>query len=311
MALCIFCLSDRELTEEHIVPDCVGGSLKRKLLCKVCNSTLGSTIDGPFSNTVLVQLPRQSYQIPGKSGTAPNAFADYGLTGHDGRELNVRLDEQFKPYVKPIVTEQKIDQGLEISITVDKEDEGDIESIIRKKVTRYFRSLGTPDDEIQSRVAQAIQDAKKAAVVVSHQPTIKYSFSIDIRVHILECVKIAYEIAALEFGDQYVANSAVAGFLRCALRNQRRDGITSSIGIDLGPLEAILPGQDAHYILLFHNSCVVSIFGIASVIKYCGEQEAFSRSEENAVLYVFDPVNKVHSRRLFADRLLQHVQWKA
>lgn len=310
MPLCIFCRNERELTEEHIVPDCVGGSLKPKLLCKDCNSTLGSTIDGPFSNSVLVQLPRQSYQIPGKSGSVPNPFGNYGATTHEGREFSVRLDEQFKPYVKPVVTEQRTDQGLEISITIDKEDEGDIESIIRKKITRYYQSVGMPDDEIQTKVAQAVQDAKKIAVPVTHQPTIKYSFTIDINVLVLESIKIAYEIAALEFGDMYVTSSPVAEALRCALRHQRRDGIAGGLGIDIGPLKAILPGQDSHYVLLLHNSCVVSIFGIASIIEYCGEQEAFSRSIDDAVLYVFDPANRSHAKYLLADFLFQHANGK-
>lgn len=311
MGLCILCRNERELTEEHIVPDCVGGTLKPKLLCKDCNSVLGSTIDGPFSNTVLVQLPRQSLQIPGKSGKVPNAFANFGSATHDGRDLSIRLDEQFKPYVKPVVSEQNTDQGLEISITIDKEDERDIESILRKKITRYYRSLGMPEDEIQTKVAQAVQDAKKAAVAVSHQPTIKYSFSIDINVLVLESIKIAYEIAALEFGEKYVTNSPVAETLRCALRHQRRDGIPGGVGRDLGPLKAVLPGQDAHYVLLLHNTCVVSIFGVVSVIEYCAEQEPFARSADNALLYVFDPNNQCHTRHLLADYLFQHVSGKA
>ena len=311
MPLCILCRNERELTEEHIVPDCVGGSLKPKLLCKDCNSTIGSTIDAPFSNTVLVQLPRQSYQIPGKSGAVPNAFASYGSTNHEGRELSVRLDEQFKPYTKPIVTEQATDQGLEINITVDKEDEGDIESILRKKITRYYRSIGKPAEEIQAIVAQAIQDAKKAAVAVSHQPTIKYSFKIDLNTVILESIKIAYEIAALEFGEKYITNSPAAEKLRSALWCQKRDGIAGGVGIEFGPLKAILPGQEAHYVLLLHNTCVVSIFGIASVVEYCGEKEPFARSMDEAVLYVFDPINRSHNRYLLAEYLFNQINGKA
>jgi len=39
MGLCIFCLTEQELTEEHIVPASIGGSLKPMLLCSTCNST--------------------------------------------------------------------------------------------------------------------------------------------------------------------------------------------------------------------------------------------------------------------------------
>lgn len=311
MPLCILCRNERELTEEHIVPDCVGGTLKPKLLCKDCNSTIGSTIDGPFSNTVLVQLPRQSYQILGKSGSVPNAFGSYGSTNHEGRELNVRLDEQFKPYTKPIITEQATEHGLEINITVDKEDEGDIESILRKKITRYYRSLGKPEEEIQAIVAQAIQDSKKAVVAVAHQSTIKYSFKIDINTLFLESIKIAYEIAALEFGEKYVTNSPAAEKLRCALWCQKRDGIAGGVGIELGSFKARLPGSEAHYVLLLHNTCVVSIFGIASIVEYCGEKELFARSMDEAVLYVFDPTNRTHNRYLLAECFFNPTNGKA
>lgn len=305
MSLCIMCREERDLTEEHIIPECIGGSLKPKLLCKECNSSIGSTIDGPFSNTVLVQLPRQSYQIPGKSGVVPNSFGIFGSTNHEGKELSIRLDEQFRPYVKPIVTEQKTDRGLEINITVDKEDEGDIESILRKKITRYYRSLGMPEREIQTKVAQDVLNAKKAAVAVSTQPSIKYSFSINVNVLLLESIKIAYELASLEFGEIYLANSIVAERLRSAILCQKKDNINCSIGINFGPLKAILPGQDAHYVLFLHNFCVVSIFGIASVVEYCEKHESFAPSMDEAVLYVFDPINRSYNRSLLAEYLFK------
>lgn len=309
MPLCILCVNERDLTEEHIVPDCVGGSLKPKLLCKDCNSSIGSTIDGPFSNTILVQLPRQFYQIPGRSGRVPNPFGNYGSTNHEGRELSVRLDEQVRPYVKPIITEKNTDRGIEVNITVDKED--DIESIFRKKITRRYRSLGMPEGEIQTKVAQDVQNAKKAAVAASYQPTIKYSFSIDPNIFILESIKIAYELAALELGEKYVKNSPTAEKLRRAIRCQRRDEIASDPGIDFGPLKAILPDREAHYILLLHNSCVVSIFGITSVVKFCEENESFAYSMDEAILYVFDPINRSHDRYLLAEYLFRRSHGKA
>ncbi len=225
--------------------------------------------------------------------------------------MSIRLDAQFKPYVKPTVSARNTDRGLEINISVDKEDEGDIESILRKKITRYYQSRGMPEEEIQVRVTQAVQDAKKAAVTVSHQPTIKYSFSIDLNILMLESIKIAYELAALELDEKYVENSPTAEKLRCALLYQRTDEIAAGVGVNFGPLKNILPGQEAHYILLLHNFCVVSIFGIMSVIKYCGENEPFGRSVDDAVLYVFDPVNRSHERCLLAEYLSRQIHEQA
>lgn len=301
MSLCIMCREEKDLTEEHIIPDCIGGSLKSKLLCKDCNSTIGRTIDGPFSNSVFVQLPRQSYQIRGKSGEVPNAFGVYGSTNHEGKGLNIRLDKQFQPYVKPIVTEHTTDHGLEINITIDKEDEGGIESILCKKISRYYRSLGMLEQDIQNKVEQDIEIAKNSAVAISNQPTIKYSFLVDMDSITFECIKIAYEIAALEFGEKYVTKSPIAEVLRCTIRNNKKNRIAGTIGVNLGPIQAYLPGQDGHYILLLHNSCVVSLFGLVSTVEFCGEHESFARSQKEAILYVFDPINQSHKRFLLTD----------
>lgn len=310
MPQCILCRNERVLTEEHIVPECVGGSLKAKLLCQECNSSIGSEIEGPFSNTLLVKLSRQCYQIPGKGNIVPNLFGSYGSANHEGRELSVCLDPQFKPYVRRIVSEYKTSQGLEINITVDKEDEGEIETIIRKKLVRYYRSAGMPEGEIQVKVNQAVQDTKLAAVAVSHQPTIKYVFATDLNIVTLECIKITYEVAVLEFGETYVMNSPVAERLRCAIQSRRTDGVTGSRSVDFGPLQDIFPGRNAHYVLLLDNACVISIFGMASVVEYCGKEEPYARTMDESILYVLDPINQSHSRHSFPEYLSKQIHEK-
>ena len=62
-------------------------------------------------------------------------------------------------------------------------------------------------------------------------------------------------------------------------------------------------GEQTCYVLLVHNTCVVSIFGFASVIEYCAECEPFARSADDALLYVFDPGNQSHRRHLLAEYL--------
>lgn len=46
---CFSCLRSRPLTQEHIIPQAVGGRLKAKLYCKECNDTFGRTIDTEIS----------------------------------------------------------------------------------------------------------------------------------------------------------------------------------------------------------------------------------------------------------------------
>ena len=43
---CIICHSDDvELTDEHVIPDALGGCYHVKNVCKSCNSILGRTVD--------------------------------------------------------------------------------------------------------------------------------------------------------------------------------------------------------------------------------------------------------------------------
>ena len=42
---CILCLNQDELTEEHIIPESLGGCLTSRFLCQKCNSTLGHKIE--------------------------------------------------------------------------------------------------------------------------------------------------------------------------------------------------------------------------------------------------------------------------
>lgn len=305
MPRCILCLADKPLTEEHIVPDCVGGSLKKYLLCKDCNSNLGSTVDGPFSNSFLVQLPRHAMGIGGKKDKVPNAFGAYGEVTHQGRSMDVRMDEDGRPYVKPIVAERVEGDGLAIELLLDKSDESMLDKILEKKISRYYREQGMAEDEIAKIVEKAKLDAKEYAQATSHQPTINFRRAIDMRVHILEAIKIAYEIAVLEFGENYYLNSPVAAQLRTALFCANPCETKGGLGVPLDAIGGLLPDAKSHYVLLLDNSCIVSIFGFKAVVEYCWSRETFCRSPEDAVLYLFDPVGRTHERKLLVEHIFQ------
>lgn len=57
MKRCYLCntpLTNENKSEEHIIPNCIGGRLKSwNLLCKTCNNKLGKTVDSDFSKIFL------------------------------------------------------------------------------------------------------------------------------------------------------------------------------------------------------------------------------------------------------------------
>ena len=47
---CFACKKNSKLTDEHIIPQAIGGKLKIKIYCEACNSEFGSSIDNEISN---------------------------------------------------------------------------------------------------------------------------------------------------------------------------------------------------------------------------------------------------------------------
>jgi hypothetical protein len=43
--ICFSCLKERQLTEEHVVLQCIGGRLKPRLYCEDCNRNFGRVLD--------------------------------------------------------------------------------------------------------------------------------------------------------------------------------------------------------------------------------------------------------------------------
>lgn len=55
-ARCIICLADTSMTDEHLIPQSLGGRLTASFLCKKCNSELGSRYEAPAREDPSVRL---------------------------------------------------------------------------------------------------------------------------------------------------------------------------------------------------------------------------------------------------------------
>lgn len=63
---CILCLNQYELTNEHIIPDSLGGRLTSQFLCIKCNSTLGRKIEhaARFDPSIRIAVQQLANDIP-------------------------------------------------------------------------------------------------------------------------------------------------------------------------------------------------------------------------------------------------------
>ena len=68
MSICIICKLEKELTDEHIVPEFMGGGLVVRNVCGECNSKMGKGFEGRLSNNFIYKGARFFNDIKGKSG---------------------------------------------------------------------------------------------------------------------------------------------------------------------------------------------------------------------------------------------------
>lgn len=256
---CIFCLNNAEPSEEHVIPDSVGGRLTICEVCKECNSSLSKNIDGPFSNFWYIRLVRYALQIGGKRGKIPFPFDGVG-SEKGGAKVVVSRD--LHPYILSDVTSTPDEQGnTNLRVTLDARDQNRASDVLQNRLRKALAEHNPTwtrekvDEEIEGIIAQVQEIAPSS----SRQP-IQQQKVMNLPDWAFEALKIAYEAWFRHFGYEWIETSTTAAMIRSAIMN--RD-ITQRIHGGFGnlPLSALLP-RDSHAIILLNGACHVSLFGL-------------------------------------------------
>lgn len=281
-SLCIICCLAKELTDEHIVPEFLGGGLLFRRVCRDCNSKMGSGFEGRLSNNIAYKSFRFSNNIHGKS-TAPFPFEGGHKDTISGTKFQILKDGSLKSH--PHCEIEEDENGLRIEIKVDAEDRGNIPKIIEKKLIRHFKKTGKNID--QEKLSKLV-----AEVIASHElkedkltnPKIEVSGFFDLNDVDLLHIKVAYELAGFHFGDIYFED-AIANELRLCLFNQK---IPPQINIEtpasMAALENIIDKQ-RHWVIFWSSFCYVNICGFSSAIEFASKE--FGRKAPKGILYEF------------------------
>ncbi|MCX7000930.1 MAG: HNH endonuclease [Candidatus Sumerlaeota bacterium] len=306
--VCIYCLQEKEMTLEHIIPKSIGGALTIDAVCKECNSKIGTEIEGKFIDSVLMKLPRFVEKIPGKSGKIPNPFDEVGET-QDGTRIN--LDDDLKPYIFPEIKKEKIsDEAVRLEIKLDKQNSIQLPDILEKEVERISRKEGwnLSKIEIQNRAKQIVEDIKTKCPIHSFQPTIHYQFTIDHRIMCLEYAKIAYEMAFYLWGYDYIYKSDTAKKIRNAIINlEETPPIHGQIPFKDNLINRLFGNKDKHYILIIGGGCYINLFGISGIIQFEETSSQFMLIEENYQIFEFDFHNRTFTQEKYIERLTEIV----
>lgn len=187
---CIICHRDgMELSDEHVIPDAIGGYYHIFNVCKDCNSKLGGSVDIHLLKHWVTNAARHTKGLAGKTGKIPNPLIGEG-TMEDGSKVRVEesRDGKIVPHIlpnAPVVSED----AKSFSFCVDEKDR----NLIPKIAQKMKKKLGCDDSLlIPSEVVHQIDN-----------PCIQMQVQIDLKNYKIGLLKIAYEFAVDKVPEYY------------------------------------------------------------------------------------------------------------
>lgn len=257
--LCIICREDKEtMSDEHVIPDSLGGHYHIFNVCKACNSKMGERVDSPLVNHKLTELYRFAQEIEGKNGNIPNPFSGTFIEERNS-EAKARVDVNkegklellYHPVIK-LKEEAGIVQIIEIS--VDSKDEEKIDGILLKILKRK----GIPESSI-------VKSDKRREI---RTDGVEGKWEIDILKFKIGLLKIAYEFAVDSIPELFSDVDAIN--ISSILKNADYEAVNQYVKIGSGlqpeifePFSDYLDLQSKkHYLVLTHSE-----FGLLCLVK--------------------------------------------
>lgn len=282
---CIICHQDNvTLSDEHIIPDSMGGYIHCYNVCKDCNSKLGELVDKHLMNHFFIQGARHNHQLKGKKDAIPNPLLGDAVlkTGEKVRveEVNGVITPHLLP-TAPVISED----NRSFHVILDKRDEKLIPSIAQK----MYKKMGLKPGEFK-----IVSEREEHQLI---QPVIEKQSIIDLKKYKIGILKIAYE-SCVQLFPQY-EEDAIGRLFAEMLNTANLDRLDDLPFVGNGlqdPFESLLSqfldysNKKRHYIVFFTYSnklyCVVKLFDVFSQCLKMSDNEYLT--DNNMILYVND-----------------------
>lgn len=265
MKECIICRQNEILfSDEHVIPDALGGYYHIKSICKKCNSHLGSKIDTKLVDNKFIQLLRLQHKTLGKSKKLPNPYSG-NVTLSDNLRFQNRIDEDGHVYQYVLPTPPLIknlnDDKVEINFTLDEIDSPLSTQIIEKILKKNNLSTNSYSVEKED--------------VVLDLSGVRTTVKIELHEFKIGLLKIAYEFAVDSINEYYqdqeainISNILLNADYNAALKYVYGSGFDNVIELNLKKYLKI--DDDSHFLLLcsIPNEglvCFISLFNAMSV----------------------------------------------
>ena len=230
--LCIFCIKDREPSCEHVFPLAIGGTVTTDRVCKPCNDVLGSRVDAALCDFFPIRMRRAELELAGNNKKVPTWYemflGEAKLLGHAADRVVTRINpetgklETWQLHHAVDVVEPNGQKARHI--TIDARNKDQLPKIIQRERRRH--GLLPLSDEQLTDVMNSLQTTTIEQPVISRQLKISFAF---LR-HAM--FKIAYELAFLWLGEDYLADP-LAIRIREAICNpdlSATDDLTAFVG---------------------------------------------------------------------------------
>ncbi len=305
---CIFCLEDKPGTVEHVFPRAIGGNLKINRLCKSCNSKLGAKADPAISDNFLVRIRRSELNLAGNSGKSPGKYelieGVARLASNPNIRVRVSLDRRLNKIDLQVISEPNStiseDGIVNLSYQIDPRDSSKIPQIIARERKRIGLMPLNEDDLLEA--------ARNTQLIESNieNPRLIYEISHDFTYVRHGLLKIAYELAFIWLGEEYIYDD-LAAHIRNALLSEDSNA-TSRLPIHFiedpcgQPLDLWSDNRNSHFAFSsFHKDgicIVVRIFDLhAAAIWVSNSTERYLRHFDSNKVEQFiwvDPLTRSH-----------------
>ena len=261
--LCMICRkNDVELSDEHIIPDSIGGVIHTYHVCKECNSMLGQEIDPLLTNHKLIELIRFSKRIKGKTGKIPNPLGGNLIGEDESKYIVLDNDGKLNPCLIPDVSVD-VSKG-QVKLVLDARDKHKAQSMLDKICNRNgWQKHQLTEQELEIKTAPL--------------PLFSIPMAIDLQQFKLPLLKIAYEFCVETISDYL--NDPLAVMISSIIYNKNFGEMKKLVMVGNGftnlfekIFDQFIDNQNGnrHVIILMNidNSlyCSVSIFNALSII---------------------------------------------
>lgn len=160
---CIICREEKEGSDEHIIPDSLGGAIHCYNVCKECNSLLGTNIDVYLTDSILVAFDRERNNLKGKKNDSFYWENGVKWVTKDGQKVKIERDETGERKIKYYIKKLEDKNNDEIEFIGDNKEE--VMLTMKKALKRKGKILADVElDETTDERERTINGSKEELI---------------------------------------------------------------------------------------------------------------------------------------------------